>query len=228
MGLSVVTMVHGRNGIRMYNFIHSLLAQNVLPDEIIVVDTTPGAVPMESYSVPLRFLIRPMEIFNKSRALNIGIKAAQSDTIMVTDIDFIFSPGVTEVVTNHLSPKTFVLCEAGYLPKSAVTYPLDWPKLISMVGTVERRKSPGTIQAAHRDFWHAVRGYDERFEGGLGGMDDDMWIRARKHGLELVWIPFGEVYCLHQWHPISDLKGKCSHLFVPDPEIVKNPQGWGA
>jgi len=231
VSISLIAMTHNRHGSRMYNFVTSLLEQSHPPDEIIIVDTSHGDyLPARQSAMvddSINYILRPSFTFNKSRALNIGIRASKSDYIMTTDIDFIFSPNVIQTVANRLNDKTFVLSEAGYLPDVPVAPPFDWEKLTSLVDSPEHRMSPGTLQAAHRQFWFDVHGYDERYDGGLGGMDDDMWIRARKHGLELDWIPFGEVTCLHQWHPVSDLKGKCSHLFTANPEIVKNSNGWG-
>lgn len=232
MGIAVIAMTHDRHGSRIYNFMVSLLEQSQPPDEIVIVDTSPGdyrctqrwAMALDN---SVDYILRPSIAFNKSHALNIGIRESKSDYIMTTDIDFIFSPDVIQVVVSKLDNKTFVLSEAGYLPDIHITLPFDWSKMENLVSDVARCKSPGTIQAAHRQFWFDVHGYDEAFDGGLGGMDDDMWIRARKHGLELDWIPFGEVACLHQWHPVSDLKGKCSHLFTANPEIIKNLTGWG-
>ena len=230
MGISVIAMVHDRHDDRIYNFMISLLGQDLAPDEIIIVDTSQG-VPYRHEIGPLgriNYISRPSPTFNKSRALNIGIRASKSDYIMTTDIDFIFSPNVIQTVTDRLNDKTFVLSEAGYLPDIPVAPPFDWLELELLVDSPEHRKSPGTVQAAHRQFWFNVHGYDEKFDGGLGGMDDDMWIRGRKYGLELDWIPFGEAACLHQWHPVSYLKGKFSHLYTANQEIIKNLTGWGA
>ena len=232
MTLTVIAMVHDRGDrgyYRIRNFLVSLLQQELPPDEIIIVNTseTECFQPQIGELSRINYILRPSPAFNKSRALNIGIKRSTSDYIMTTDIDFIFSPNVIQTVTDRLNDKTFVLSEAGYLPDVPVAPPFDWSELELLVDSPEHRKSPGTVQAAHRQFWFNVHGYDEQFDGGLGGMDDDMWIRGRKYGLELDWIPFGEVACLHQWHPVSDLKGVCSHLFMPNPEIIKNLTGWG-
>jgi len=232
VSISVIAMTHNRHGNRIRNFVMSLLEQSQPPDEIIIVDTSPGdylcarrwAMALDD---SINYILYPSHTFNKSRALNIGIRASKSDYIMTTDIDFIFSPNVIQEVESRLNDKTFVLSEAGYMPNTNITLPFDWDEMGGLVSDVAHCLSPGTIQAAHRQFWFDVHGYDEQFDGGLGGMDDDMWIRGKRYGLELVWIPFGEMFCLHQWHPVSELKGKCSHVYTSNPEIVKNSTGWG-
>jgi len=172
-------------------------------------------------------LPRPQRTFNKSFALNIGIRKSKQKYVLITDADFMFGIKLIECVMEELEKgDTLVLAEAGYLPDVNVDE-IYWDRLCNMIKTPERRMSPGTIQAVSRSWMNRVRGYDERFHGGLGGMDDDMKVRAQKDGLRLVWLPFREVQCLHQWHERSDMKGRCSHLFDVDPEIVKNGDGWG-
>lgn len=237
--ISVIAMIHNREGERLRRMVHSLRCQTVQPRDIIIVDTSFGADMAASVRRSLgepraglpqvKHTLRPQRTFNKSFALNIGIRKSKQKYVLITDADFMFGIKLIEYVMIELEKgNTFVLAEAGYLPDIDLDDGLmNWVKLCSMIHTPERKTSPGTIQAVSREWMNKVRGYDERFHDGLGGMDDDMKVRANKDGLRLVWLPFREVQCLHQWHERSDMKGKCSHLFSVDPPIVKNKDGWG-
>jgi len=235
--ISVITMIHNRDGDRLRRMVHSLRCQTVQPHEIIIVDTSFGTDMAadirnslgEPYAgLPQLIYIRIVKhVFNKSFALNVGIRKSKQEYVLITDADFMFGSKLIECVMEELEKgDTFVLAEAGYLPDIDIDE-IYWDKLCNMIKPPERRMSPGTIQAVSRSWMSDVRGYDERFHGGLGGMDDDMKIRAHKDGLRLVWLSFAEVQCIHQWHEVSDMKGKCSYLFETGPSIVKNLDGWG-
>ncbi len=217
--------------------VHSLRCQTIQPHDIIIVDTSFGidmaANIRKSLGAPyaglpqVRHLLRPQRAFNKSFALNVGIRKSKQEYVLITDADFMFGIRLIERVMEELEKgEAFVLAEAGYLPDVDIDS-IYWDRLCKKIRKPERRMSPGTIQAVDRAWMNAVRGYDERFHGGLGGMDDDMKTRANKDGLKLVWLTFDEVQCVHQWHERSDMKGKCSHLFSVDPPVIKNPDGWG-
>ena len=235
--ISVITMIHNRDGARLRRMIHSLRCQTIQPHEIIIIDTSLDMSDSikKSLGEPytgfpyLRYISIPRYTFNKSFALNIGIQKSRREYVLVTDADFMFGSKLIERVMDELRGAyafTMVLAEAGYLPDIDIDS-LDWSKLCKRIRPPARKMSPGTIQAVPRNWIVKVRGYDEEFDGGLGGMDDDMRIRAHKDGLQLVWLSFSEVQCIHQWHEVSNMKGKCSHLFSVDPPVVKNEDGWG-
>jgi len=87
--------------------------------------------------------------------------------------------------------------------------------------------TPGAVQAAERQWWFKVHGYDERFVGGLCGEDRDIWHRARADGLSISVVRFDEAQALHQWHDYSPLKGRTRHLVEDNPVVIKNTNGWG-
>ena len=235
--ISVITMIYNRDGDRLRRMIRSLRCQTIQPYDIIIIDASYGEDAAsnirnsigESWSgLPqLRYSPRPQYTFNKSFALNIGIKKSKQKYVLITDADFMFGARLIERVMQELERgNTLVLAEAGYLPDISLDS-MNWAKLCAKVSKPARKMSPGAIQAVSRKWMNRVRGYDEKFHGGLGGMDDDMKVRAQKNGLRLVWLAFDEVQCIHQWHRVSDMKGKCSHLFSTNPPVVKNLDRWG-
>lgn len=207
------------------NMLISLKHQEVKPLETIVVNTGhwPG---LHYHKMRLTVQHCPMS-FNMPLAFNIGIKQAKGKYVMVTGTDYLFSPNLIATIVRELQTgNIFILAKSGRLPKGAdISQP--WPELCKLASR-RGRKSVGAIQAAERDWFCKVRGYDERFAGGLGGVDDDIKQRAKRDGLRLHWIEFEEAQVLHQWHPKSKLKGKTSHLFRLRPEVVTNAdKEWG-
>lgn len=227
--LTFITMTHNRNGQRARNFILSLLEQTIQVS-IVVVDTSSSHANRSGIAgltpdIRLIYLSLPSPTFNKSKALNLGLSVSITPYLAFTDIDFIFHPTVAETLLSHMrsDPSHFLLSEALYLPPDlSVEHPFDWEMLISKGEFHGRLMSPGTIQVSHADWFTYCGGYDEAYEGGLGGMDDDMIARARKGELNVKWLPRHEIKCLHQWHEPSELKGVCSDLFDADPPVVKN------
>lgn len=221
--VSLVAMTYNRDARRANNLLASLAAQSRPLAKIIIINQ---GGPLRLKLTPNSTLIRvPREPFNKPIALNYGLSRVTTDYVIFTDIDFIHSSNLVESIMRVLETRdAMVLAEAMYLPQDAkVKPPFDWPELTYRAVSYGRKASPGTIQAARASWFRKVGGYDEGFDGGLGGMDDDMWIRARKDGKEIVWLERADrVYCLHQWHPVSELKGKCSHLWRPNPDVYKN------
>lgn len=221
--VSLVAMTYNRDALRANNLLASLSSQSYPLAKIIIINQgNPLRLDLPRNASLIRV---PREPFNKSVALNYGLRRVDTRYTIFTDIDFIHSPNMVEMAMVELERgDKFILAEAMYLPQSIqIKPPFDWPGLVYSAASYGRKASPGTIQAARTDWFRKVGGYDEAFDGGLGGMDDDMWIRARKDGKEIVWLEqWDRVYCLHQWHPISPLKGKCSGVFSANPEIYKN------
>jgi hypothetical protein len=191
----------------------------------------------------------PSQPWNKSLALNTGIRSTHPDVpfVMTMDADMILAPNFLETVLNRLQsqPPALVLCRISDLPSNA-NLPAE-PEALKAVferlllsTRLRRSTGSGGIQAARRSFFFHIRGYDEDLLW-WGAMDGDILIRARLLGLELAWIEHSTAM-LHQWHPRK-------HQTLADPleieqarrhwlrnhELVRqrahnalrNPHGWG-
>lgn len=168
----------------------------------------------------------PDQPWNKSRALNIGIRATWPDVpfLMTMDADMILAPNFLEVVLDRLKrePPALALCRSADLPRNAAL-----PEQGALLARFDRlaaqahlrhRGGTGGIQAASRAFFFAVRGYDEDLLW-WGAMDGDMVNRARVMGLQIEWIE-AHTTMLHQWHPRKHLGLTRSH------EIEAAKQQW--
>jgi len=76
---------------------------------------------------------------------------------------------------------------------------LDDFEMLKLQAKMRHKWGTGAMQAAHREFFFEVRGYDEDLLW-WGAMDGDMVGRARASGLQVVWIE-NQTSMLHQWHP---------------------------
>ena len=228
--LSVVTMFHNMRdrdyNTRCFYLLKSLIeSHDVAELSISIVDTTPGyedftvcMVDMSHSRIGGDFrypkIMHSLSVFNKSRALNHGLSLVKPKYTytMFTDIDFIFHPNAIKTIVDAMSEDRMVLGIASYLAKTP-EYPFDWDEIVSapLEKPRERKLSPGTIQVAPTSWFRRIGGYDESYEGGLGGMDDEMKRTAMEDGLELYWIE--EPLFFHCPHPRSPLKGKCSHIY---------------
>ncbi len=191
----------------------------------------------------------PAQPWNKPLALNTGIRAVPPDVpfIMTMDGDMILAPNFLSVVLERLrrEPQALVLCRSSDLPQG-VALPGGRQKLMAAFDRLYARSrfrprtGTGGIQAARRDFFFQVRGYDEDLVW-WGAMDGDMVKRAQLAGLAIEWVE-DRTAMLHQWHPrkhriLDDRKQaeqakrawRKNHELVRTREkaLRRNPGGWG-
>jgi len=255
--LAVVIPVRNRSRRRLFRSLESLMWQSAgRPAQLIVVSH--GSRPeIEKELEPLcreqdAYLIafgRPSEPWNKSLALNIGIRATRPDIpfLMTMDSDMILAPNFFSVVLDRLeqSPPAIVVCRISDLPKD-LPLPDSREELFRefgrLFGRTRFRKNGGSgaAQAASRSFFFDIHGYDEDLLW-WGAMDTDILNRAGLSGLEMEWVS-ERTAMLHQWHPrkegilTDDLEVRqARHFWERNHRIMKeragirlrNPRGWG-
>jgi glycosyltransferase involved in cell wall biosynthesis len=176
------------------------------------------------------------ETWNRSRALNIGIRAAKGAFVLATDADMIFAPNfLSSLLTAQAAhdAEAMAVCRCRDLPESVPEQPWtreDYPSLVAQAPYREKLGT-GACQMAPRAFFEDVRGYDEAFK--FWGMEDnDMRHRSGLWGLELTWV-HESTSMLHQWHP-SDRGRRPIRKMLNDIRfhltkwrVRKNPSGWG-
>jgi len=189
------------------------------------------------------------EPWNKPLALNVGIRTTLPETpfVMTMDIDMILAPNFLQVVFTRLNqhPGSLILCRSLDLPQyirlpnSRVSLHNNYSYLQSR-GRLRGKSGTGGIQAASRDFFFTIRGYDEDLLW-WGAMDGDLVNRARLAGLQIQWIE-NETSMLHQWHPRKHANltrqtevraamkaWRRNHEIVQSraESLQRNPNGWG-
>ena len=242
--ITAIVAVRNRSGIRLDNALRSLRWQDLPTDELEIVLSDFGSDPSEARALRAladahgAVVVRTEtdEIWNRSRALNVGIRAARGRYVFCTDADMIFEPNFVSVLLQTQSAHAdagFVVCRCRDLPESVPEQAWqreDYPHLRER-SHLREKLGTGACQVALRGFFHAVRGYDEGFR--FWGMEDnDMKFRAMRSGLSLVWI-HDRTSMLHQWHP-SDRGTRPFRKFLNDARFHltkwkrrKNAAGWG-
>jgi len=177
--------------------------------------------------------------WNRAHALNIGIRAANTDYVITTDIDMIFSPGFMAITAAHAAPDRVIYCPPRFLPKDFA----DWNHLEHYIDTlpIGDRRQLGGFQCALTRVLHDLHGFDE-FYRYWGVEDRDLATRLEKKGITHYWLhdhaPDAS-YLFHQWHPPSN---HLNYDFMPlgvwdsvilhnlqhEDILLRNPQQWGS
>lgn len=221
--ITVVMVIKNRDRIRAEKCINSLLDQTY-PCKIIIVDygsTDRYWYPDVFYKDPRITLIlvkQNTEIFNKCRALNIGLKQVTTKYVLSSDIDIIFDSNFIEEVVKALitKPKSIVLCQKVDLDKDGVEIEFHEPS------------ASGSCIGIESDWIDKVHGYDETYTY-WGREDNDLVDRAVADGYEVVWIT-NKTKMWHQWHLPSSRETIYENDWyyrIPSKPIERNPNGWG-
>ena len=253
----VVIPVRNRSGSRLRNALASIRWQRAgTPCEILVVShgsTDEINQELEAncceYGAQLITFGRPKEPWCKPLALNVGIRRSSEDLpwVMTMDADMILAENFLEVVLGVLQqdPQSLVLCRSRdlrrgqQLPGETQGVHTGFERLRRRT-RLRRRSGTGGIQAAAREFFFKVQGYDEDLVW-WGAEDGDMVRRARLAGLEVHWVE-AQTAMIHQWHPKRqavlgsraarvEANGawRRNHQLAQERReiMVRNPTGWG-
>lgn len=241
--VSVVIPVRNRGGVRLDNCLRSLRWQSVDSSayEVLISDfgSDPEAladVRQRAAANDVRVVHTPTEeVWNRARALNIGIQETRGEFVFCTDADMIFADNFLETILDVLGrrPRTMIHCGCNDLPESVPEQLWTRGDLDELFQRSTRRATRGTgaCQAALREFFFEVRGYDEQFR--FWGYEDlDMTSRATCYGLDVEWIS-ERTYMLHQWHPSVKLDRNFQRKInrwryeLTKQRVQKNRGGWG-
>jgi glycosyltransferase involved in cell wall biosynthesis len=137
------------------------------------------------------------QFFNKSNALNIGIKSAFGEFIVIADIDIVLPIEFLEKANRKITTDIFLTHSAYYLPeKFCVNAIEDIYDCGASVAVYERFIG---LCVASRKAFQEINGYDEYYLF-WGGEDDDIIFRMEKSGIKRQHIPAKEAPVYHQWH----------------------------
>lgn len=134
-------------------------------------------------------------LWNKSKALNYGIKEANGEYIFIADVDLIFHPETTKMWVGLVNPYKFYLFTLGYL-NQRVTDNLSGINSFESLNA-ERFGGVNGMILTSKDNLLKVNGLDEFFHF-YGAEDEDLFARLENAGFnrELNEVKF----YYHQWH----------------------------
>lgn len=206
MRFSIIVAFKNRDEIRAKNFFDSLLWQNFKDFEVTLINQGSD----EAYNVwveklPLQYSFLQCIhthtrgfLWNKGNALNIGIKQAQGEYVVVADIDLIFKPDYLEQINRLVKPGVFLTHNVYYLPEKFLL------KNIADIASSNYNHlfTDGVHSACviNREILMNIKGYDEFYM--VWGVEDDDIIRSLiKANQKQSHFSAAEINIYHQWHP---------------------------
>lgn len=174
------------------------------------------------------------DIWNISRARNIGIRNARAKYVMTTDVDCIFAPNFIEIILKYVAENRIIHCRISDLPQDYDDNLDNFPWM-NKISALRSQYGYGGCQVFPKLWAFKVHGFDEEYKG-WGADDTDFYHRAIQDGLENIWLE-KETSFFHQWHPIDNrmedrnqvnenrLRLKLTE--IGRASIIRNPSGWG-
>lgn len=192
MDLSVIITCKDRDENLAY-CLASISTCNPVPAQVILVDFG-SKNPLTEYSDKYPNLVhtirvtRDVAIFHKARALNIGLRAAQTKYVCLTDADQVYQTDLFKIVYDKAcSLNDLVMCKTKLLHDKPGWFTLDtvrtrYNDLVRYASeTYPRMVGEGCCQCLETKFMVDLGGYDERYVG-WGYEDTDFICRARRRG----------------------------------------------
>lgn len=241
--LTVVLPLRNRAGVRLDNCLRSLRWQEgVAARDVEVLLSDFGSDPSSRDEVAAlaraydaRVVFTPERgVWNRSRALNIGLRRAQGALSFCTDVDMVFAKNFLRTILDvEADARVLALCQCHDLGPETLGRVIEPEELEALRDGATMRPAYGLggCQATTTAWFHRVRGFDERMTF-WGAEDKDLAFRARRDGLALQWMN-ERTFMLHQWHETLKyerpwLTKKNRWRFKLTSWIVrKNWLGWG-
>lgn len=158
------------------------------------------------------YLKVPQVLWNKSKALNYGIKMADGDFIFIADVDLIFHPETLTLFEKLANPEKFFLFKLGYLSKQE-SMKLKGNYTFEHLKPVRYGKVNGMVLAGKQALLK-VNGLDEFFHF-YGAEDEDLFARLETAGYKRDFA--GAEYFYHNWH--RSFSGSEDKLLTGNPRV---------
>lgn len=205
MKFSVIVAFKNRDRERVRYFLDSLQWQQELSFEVIFVNQGSEASvnewlePLVSTYTFVRYIFNYSEglLWNKSNALNIGIKSAVGEYVVIADIDVVFGREFLQKVTGYLTPGIFTTHNAFYLTEEFKIKDIATLFPSGPINAVTENFIGVCI--AGKDAFVRINGYDEYYL--LWGAEDiDIINRLELVGEKRVHLSSKAMPIYHQWH----------------------------
>ena len=212
MTVSVCTLAHGRDD-HLRNLVRGLSASTRAPDELVIAVMQDEPYDLPSTDFPVRQIVMGSRDFSLAKARNTAAFAAESEFLVLLDVDCIPSPTlIADYLAVAASYDGVFMGEVGYLPQGATRAGIDFEKFKTVsVKHSERAGPPAGPVGPCRDyrcFWSLnfalraetfanIGGFDTDYEG-YGGEDTDFARMVVSAGMPLWWVKGAKAY--HQQH----------------------------
>ena len=169
--------------------------------------------------------------WSRAKALNIGIRLADTEYVLTSDVDMIFAPNFIETVLKAQDKASVVQCAPRWVPETFAhsAHIEDYIEAFPKGGHAQL----GGCQCVPLAVMEAIGGFDEHLEY-WGGEDLDLHLRLMAWGLSEHWVD-DQTAILHQWHPadpelpISYLE-RCFRPYLKRVrgQLIRNGSDWGS
>jgi glycosyltransferase involved in cell wall biosynthesis len=216
--ISIVYAFRNRDSNRVKASLLSLSEQSQQNFEVLFVDY--GSE--ESYSLSVKEVVEQFPftcyhyiahqglLWNKSKALNYGIKQAKGEYVFIADVDIVFHPDTTKMFELICNPDIAYLFQLSYLSKP------ESDKLLKVIDfdslSVSHKGTVNGMVLVDIEALRKVHGLDEFFHF-YGAEDVDLFQRLECLGLKI--IQREELYFKHQWHEIYSSHDDSKLSLVP-------------
>jgi glycosyltransferase involved in cell wall biosynthesis len=235
--VSVIVAFKNRDKIRVENFLESFLIQDYTNKELIFInqgsnDEISNYIEVLLYNKPqVKYIHNYTQghLWNKSNALNIGIKNSSSDYVLILDVDLILPINYITNLFLYIKEDQFITPNAFYLDKN---YSVNIRDLI--VGKIPEKAIENFIGIClvKREVLDSIHGYDE-FYSVWGAEDDDIIKRLQLFGLNRKILSAYELPSFHQWHKVLAPREPnhwylemVQYLFINNT-LIRNEEIWG-
>jgi len=235
--VSIIVAFKNRDKIRVENFLESFLIQDYPNKELIFInqgsnDEISNFIETLLYDKPkVRYINNYTQghLWNKSNALNIGIKKSSSDYVLILDVDLILPQNYITNLFTYIEDGLFITPNAFYLDKS---YEVNLTDLKS--GKIPDNSIENFIGIClvQREIVNSVCGYDE-FYTVWGAEDDDIIKRLQLFGLKRKIVSAFDLPSFHHWHQVLAPREPnhwylemVQYLFSTNT-LVRNTESWG-
>jgi hypothetical protein len=174
--------------------IRSIAGQRDVSFECIVVEQSERIEARAHLPARVRYVhdaVAGAEPYNRSRAFNVGARAARGDVLVLHDNDIVVPRGYASAaakVMDRGADFANLIRFLFYLPGTDVRFDSPPERVV--------QNTQGGSIVAQREAYFDIGGYDEAFLG-WGGEDNDFWDRAATQRIQR----HGSVPMIHLWHP---------------------------
>ena len=151
-------------------------------------------------------------LWNKSKALNFGVKQATREFVFVADVDLIFHPNTIQLFTSIAHKEKFFLFPLNYLNQTE-SQKLDGVYDFEHLKSDRRGLVNGMILVA-KEAMDKVWGLDEFFHF-YGSEDEDLFRRLENAGYQRKF--YEKDFFLHHWH--RSFSGSEDALLTTNPRL---------
>ncbi|MDT8415696.1 MAG: glycosyltransferase [Flavobacteriaceae bacterium] len=217
--ITILYAYRNRDAERVRLSLQSLQQQSLAQLEVVFVDYGSDAAYASATKAVVEgfdfaayyYIAHPGLLWNKSKALNYGIKQAKTDFVFIADVDIIFHPQTLSLFCKITDNQKAYLFNLSYLtPKE--TYETIEKQPFEALKVKHTGKVNGMVLVSKKAL-EEVQGLDE-FYHFYGSEDVDLFARLEQSGQKLSHRD--ELFFKHQWHVIYNTYN--------DSKISKTPR----